>query len=364
MLDVAIIGAGLSGLSLAERLFDGKRNIAVFEARDRCGGRILSHSITSTSGDSAFAVDLGPTWLWPGHQPRITALAARLGLELFRQWDSGHSLYQIDPDAAPLMFIDPETPDTAAWRIKGGCRQLTDGLLQRLPDSVLHLQHRLLKLTDRESYVELEFATENGQTICQARQVVLAVPPRLLADSVVFEPALAQKFVRVMQDTPTWMAGHAKAMLVYQTAFWRSLGYSGNALLPYPGAVLAEVHDACSEQDGAAALFGFFGLSAVTRERYRDNLEALIVQQMTGLFGAAAADPLQIIVQDWSLEMFTSTQHDHAPLTGHPVYGQRSLCLDHWQDKLYFCGTETAPEAGGYLEGALEASERVFAAMS
>ncbi|MGZ5542793.1 MAG: flavin monoamine oxidase family protein [Methylobacter sp.] len=363
MLDVAIIGAGLSGLSLAERLFDGKRNIAVFEARDRCGGRILSHSIISAS-DSAFEVDLGPTWLWPGHQPRITALAKRLGLELFRQWDRGHSLYQIDRDTAPLMFMDPEPPDTAAWRIKGGCRQLTDGLLQRLPDSVVHLQHRLLKLTDRESYVELEFATGNAQAIYRARQVVLAIPPRLLADSVVFEPELALKFVRVMQDTPTWMAGHAKAMLVYQTAFWRGLGYSGNALLPYPGAVLAEVHDACSEPDGAAALFGFFGLSTVTRERYHDNLEALVVQQITGLFGSAAANPLQVIVQDWSLEMFTATQHDHAPLTGHPVYGQRSLCLDHWQDKLYFCGTETAQEAGGYLEGALEASERVFAAIS
>jgi monoamine oxidase len=38
--------------------------------------------------------------------------------------------------------------------------------------------------------------------------------------------------------------------------------------------------------------------------------------------------------------------------------------LDHWQDKLYFCGTETAEAAGGYLEGALEASDRVFTALT
>jgi monoamine oxidase len=233
-----------------------------------------------------------------------------------------------------------------------------------LPDSILHLQHRLLKLTDCGTHVDLEFETGNGHVHYHAKQVVLAAPPRLLADSVIFEPALAPKLLRVMQDTPTWMAGHAKAMLVYPGAFWRRQGYSGSASLPYPGTVLAEVYDACSGQDEPAALFGFLGLPAAIREHYRDSLEGLIVQQMTKLFGAAAANPLQVIVQDWSVEMFTATTQDHAPPSSHPVYGHRSLCLDHWQDKLYFCGTETAEVAGGYLEGALEAGDRVFTALT
>ena len=92
MLDVAIIGAGLSGLSLADRLLESNGNIAVFEARNRCGGRILSHSMPATD----FAGDLGPTWVWPDHQPRIAALIKRLGLQLFgRQWDSGHIVHVI-----------------------------------------------------------------------------------------------------------------------------------------------------------------------------------------------------------------------------------------------------------------------------
>jgi monoamine oxidase len=359
MLDIAIIGAGLSGLSLADRLLDSNGNIAVFEARNRCGGRILSHSIHATD----FAGDLGPTWIWPDHQPRIAALIKRLELQLFRQWDSGHSLYQIDAAAAPVTFIDTET-HAAARRIKGGCGQLIDKLLHRLPHSMLHLQHRLLKLTDYENYVNLELATENGHAHYQARQAVLAVPPRLLADSVTFEPELVPKLRQLMQDTPTWMAGHAKALLVYQKAFWRRHGYSGNALLPYQGALLSEVYDACSEQGESPALFGFFGLSAITRNHYRDSLEDLIIQQMTNLFGAEAANPLDVIVQDWSREPLTSTAQDRMPPAGHPVYGHRTLQLDHWQDKLYFCGTETAQVAGGYLEGALEASDRVFTALT
>jgi monoamine oxidase len=48
----------------------------------------------------------------------------------------------------------------------------------------------------------------------------------------------------------------------------------------------------------------------------------------------------------------------------HPRYGHPWLQLDQWQDKLYFCGTETAGAEGGYLEGALEASDRVFTALT
>lgn len=143
-------------------------------------------------------------------------------------------------------------------------------------------------------------------------------------------------------------------------------GLSGLSLADrlYQGAVLAEVYDACPEQGESAALFGFFGLPAGIRSSYRDNLDALIVQQMMRLFGAKAANPLHVIIQDWSLEPFTATQQDYAPLTSHPVYGQRPLLLDHWQDKLYFCGTETAQAHGGYLEGAREASDRVFTALT
>lgn len=190
MLDIAIIGAGLSGLSLAERLHQSRRNIAVFEARERCGGRILTHSPPTVD----FTVDLGPTWCWPDEQPHIAALVKRLELKLFRQWDSGHNLYQIDPPTPPVLFTDSEI-HRMSRRIKGGCRQLLDGLLQRLPNLMLHLQHRLLKLTDRENYFELEFAGENGRILYEAKQVVFAAPPRLLAESVIFAPEMVSRWI-------------------------------------------------------------------------------------------------------------------------------------------------------------------------
>ena len=85
MLDVAIIGAGLCGLQLATLLQPSGRRCAVFEARPRVGGRIL----TLSDG----AIDLGPTWFWPRNQPRMTQLVATLGLACFAQHDDGRALF-------------------------------------------------------------------------------------------------------------------------------------------------------------------------------------------------------------------------------------------------------------------------------
>ncbi|MCK9607154.1 MAG: FAD-dependent oxidoreductase [Methylomonas sp.] len=358
MLDIAIIGAGLSGLALAEQLQNGERKIAVFEARARGGGRIL----TQTLADPKLALDLGPTWLWPDQQPRIAKLVHRLRLKLFQQWDKGHGLYQIDAGQAPSLYIDLET-HAGSRRIEGGCGQLINGLMQLLPQASIHLQHRLFGLTDRGAYIDLEFATPTVHRHVRARQVVLAAPPRLLADTITFEPPLSAKFIRLLRDTPTWMAGHAKAVLVYEQPFWRQFGFSGNGLLRYHGAVLTELYDACPSDPQKAALFGFFGLPSAVRAYYRENLEERVVQQLTGLFGEQAANPLRISIQDWSTETFTARSEDQIPPNTHPAYGHPLLQLDHWQDKLYFCGTETASREGGYMEGALESAERVYKAL-
>ena len=61
MLDTAIIGGGLCGLTLARYLHGQGKEFALFEARARLGGRIY----TVTDKKSGLAIDLGPTWFWP-----------------------------------------------------------------------------------------------------------------------------------------------------------------------------------------------------------------------------------------------------------------------------------------------------------
>jgi monoamine oxidase len=57
MLNVAIVGGGLCGLALARNLQRRGREFAVFEARNRLGGRIFT-----APGAGGGGIDLGAGW--------------------------------------------------------------------------------------------------------------------------------------------------------------------------------------------------------------------------------------------------------------------------------------------------------------
>jgi len=87
--DVAVVGAGLSGLRAARALTDAGRDVVVLEARDRVGGRLLN----ATLGDGV-AVDVGGQWVGDDHE-RVRGLARELGLELFPQHGEGKNLVDV-----------------------------------------------------------------------------------------------------------------------------------------------------------------------------------------------------------------------------------------------------------------------------
>jgi monoamine oxidase len=78
--------------------------------------------------------------------------------------------------------------------------------------------------------------------------------------------------------------------------------------------------------------------------------------QLARLFGPAAATPVDVLIKDWSTDPATATPADRAPSAGHPAY--RPLAPT---GRLFFAGTEAAPEDGGFLEGALAAAEAAYA---
>jgi monoamine oxidase len=85
--DVAIVGAGLAGLTAARRLVAAGRSVVVLEARDRVGGRVLNEPI----GGGAI-VDVGGTFTGPT-QNRIQALAREVAVPLFKTYDTGNGVF-------------------------------------------------------------------------------------------------------------------------------------------------------------------------------------------------------------------------------------------------------------------------------
>ncbi|WP_157271900.1 flavin monoamine oxidase family protein [Azohydromonas aeria] len=372
MLDVAVIGGGLCALALAHSLQARRLDWALFEARERLGGRVLT--VASPRG---LPVDLGPTWYWPATQPSITRLVAELGLASIEQPDDGQVLLLDDPNREPrLVAFDPHSAALAedgtpprpgalhggARRLAGGMGALVAAFERRLEAHRLHLGHALESVADLGTHVELELRRGDELHRVQARRVVLALPPRVAASTVYFEPALDAQVRHALQDTPTWMAAAAKAALSTGRATWREAGHTGNAWSTHSQAVLAEVFDASPEQPSAAgaALAGFVALDADQRRHFERGLPMLVESQVAMLFGPEAAQG-EVQLHDWAREPWTCAPADRAEDAGggHPAYGDARLQAPQWGGRLWFAGSETARVGGGYLEGALVAAARV-----
>lgn len=227
MYDVAIVGAGLSGLALAEMLEAQGHSVLVVEARERLGGRILAES----DAESGLAVDLGPGWFWPHRQPLVAELVQHLEIPSFPQRDEGANLSMSDVEKGPER-TPPLPIHDQAHRLAGGMTRLVEALAARLSGTEIRLSHVVQAVFDDGAHVRLAWCSGegNGETI--ARYCVLALPPRLVA-SLTFSPTLDRATLSALQQTQTWMATSAKAGAACTGPVWREQGLSGSAFVTH-----------------------------------------------------------------------------------------------------------------------------------
>lgn len=343
--DTLIIGGGLSGLSLAAALAERSADFQLLEARDRLGGRILTRTVAGGS------FDLGPAWFWPG-QPRVEALVSRLGLTAFEQYQQGDLLFEAQQ--GPVLRGPGSGATPVSFRLEGGFGALVAALAARVAPDRVHLSSKVRALSLQQAHVTATL--ENAREVA-GRRAVLALPPRLAAH-LTFKPAIVPEVREEMRRVPTWMAGQAKAVAVYSTPFWRAAGLSGQAMSRR--GPMVEIHDASSATAPPFALFGFIGVPPQARTD-SPGLRRAVLHQLERLFGPAAAEPTELIVKDWAIDPFTATEEDGLPLAQHPRYGPLPALSRLWDGRLVFAATEAASEFGGYVEGALEASENALA---
>jgi len=353
---VIVVGAGLSGLLSAYLLEQQGQSVLLVESRDRVGGRVLSDAAHTV----APFVDLGPSWLWPSLNERLSHWTHALDLMLFPQYQRGAALVEM-PNHDIHRYGATFGQEPQSQRLAGGVGALVHALMARLErtqlllnTAVTHIRHQA------EGGVALSVEGPQGVQQWHGAAVIVTLPPRLLAHRIRWAPELPASLTDQWQRSPTWMAGQAKLVAAYDTPFWREAGLSGDASSRV--GPLVEIHDACDASGQSAALFGFVGVPAHWRAKMGEaELIERCLQQLVRMFGPQAAQPAWVQLKDWAQDPHTATPADALPVNSHPVPQPRALPAP-WAELAFLAGSEFADDFSGYLEGAVRSAEAAVSA--
>lgn len=275
----------------------------------------------------------------------------QLGLARHAQYESGAMRVE---RGGPALSMNGYASYPASMRLAGGTRALTDALCQGLDPARLRMGHAVSRIRASMGGVGVEtMGPARAIATHAADHVLLALPPRLALDSIVFTPELPPALAAQWRATPTWMAPHAKYLAVYDTPFWREQGLSGQARSAR--GPLGEIHDASVV--GGAALFGFFGLSAAVRAQVgEETLRVHCRAQLARLFGPLAATPREEFIKDWAQDPHTAARADRDAAAGHASAPPVRAADGPWHGRLTAIASEWARTYPGYLAGAVEAA--------
>ena len=97
-----------------------------------------------------------------------------------------------------------------AMRMEGGYGALADALAKALPEGVVRTGRGVARIVRDGSGVTVHLE-DDGATPLLARRVIVAVPPRVIAASIAFDPPLPDDRLAYMRATQTWAGIGAKS---------------------------------------------------------------------------------------------------------------------------------------------------------
>ncbi len=340
---ILIIGAGLTGLTLAYYLQKKDISYQLLEARSRIGGRIFT-----SYQEGAAPLEIGATWLGKKHQ-ELNNLLTELDLEIFEQILGGRAIYEPISTSPPQLVSLPPNNDPS-YRIKGGSSNLINTLVEKIGAKNILLNQVVTNISSTINGLSVK--TKTGEF--QANLVVSTLPPFLLTSTINFNPSLPEDLKKITAATHTWMGESIKVGLRYATPFWRAENSSGTIVSnvgPIP-----EMYDHADAKDEYFSIKGFFNGAyfSVSKE---ERLE-MVLTQLEKYYGPQVRNFVSYEEGVWRNEPFTYAPYDQHVLphqnNGHAIFSD--ILMD---GKLYLAGAETAKQYPGYMEGAVRSAQRV-----
>lgn len=229
---IAIIGAGISGLSAAHSLVKNNRKVSVYEVRDRIGGRIWTSSALGSP------LDLGASWIHGALRNPLTTLSLHANASTIATDESfiirGIGGKNIDEENAPEWLEDVlliqhnagadidelNMADYMSEQEYDGKELIFPegyaGILDALQGNyALHLSENITAIEHSESGVTI---TSNGIKINFDAVIVTLLLGVLKKQSVKFKPALS--IAKQEAINRLGMGTLDKVYLLYDQPFW------------------------------------------------------------------------------------------------------------------------------------------------
>ncbi|KUM25346.1 monoamine oxidase [Mesorhizobium loti] len=405
--DVAIVGAGFTGLSAALELKRAGVDFLVLEARDRVGGRV--EAMRNGLGE---LIDSGGQFLCED-MPEVMALSEARGRALVETYVDGEFIthpsmsaedaertYQIAMAIRERMNrIEPDDPSIAGLTVatwlerqkdtadaKAAFRSMIEGLWclaldkvplwylidndRRITNEVFELQYFLRDtmqsladdlagdLGDRLRLGEPATRIEHGQQgvrvvsargVIEARKVLIALPPATAA-KLEFAPALPAELAKALG---VWESGAVIKILVrYARPFWRERNLRGMVMWrDQPGLFAC---DASKDLDHAALIVFIGGPLARRWHTLGDAaLRAELTARLEQALGPEAADIVDFSSRDWTHDRWSGGAYSDLIVDVTARNAERTMLAG--APPVYFSASELSPSFPGYVEGAIVA---------
>lgn len=342
--DVLIIGAGLTGLTLAYYLKNLDIAVKVVEANSSIGGRINTKYNTNQA-----PIELGATWLIE-QQVNALALLKALDIPIFEQYYGNTAIYQPDQNQAAQLVQLPEN-NSVSYRITNGTYSIINTLVQKLQQNTIVCNqsiHSIKLLTNG-----LEASSNDTKYHC--KYIVSTLPPLLFSKKIKVEPALPIIVQTLLSKTHTWMHNSIRIGFTYKTPFWKADRTSGT-IYSSVGSI-QEFYDHSNADSNLYALSGFIKASSI--ENTKEERKNLALKQLQSYYGAQALAFESYEECVWTNKKHTTVASDSflMPQTnnGHPLYQNSYL-----DNKLFIAGAETSAIFSGKMEGAITSAQFVF----
>jgi len=334
-MSTTIIGAGLSGLLTGYLLKKRGIPFKILEARTRAGGRIN----TLYEANQA-PVEMGATWFNNQHSHLINLLN-ELEIGYYEQRMDETVFYETSA-ASPVQRV--QIPSQApSFRISGGTSSLINTLLQKLDETDILYNQTVNHIKITKKGVEVR-----SDNIYISNSVVLALPPKLWAKKIVFEPNLPADVMNIAVKTQTWMEDSIKIALTYDQPFWEQENIP-DTLFSNSGPI-TEFYDHSNRERSRYALCGF--VSSSLKELSYTDRHKKVLQQVKKVFGTKAEEFTSYEECVWSKEKYTY-EHSDPFLYPHQNNGNPIFRESYFNNKLFIASSESAAKFAGYMDGAV-----------